>query len=454
MPAINLVTALPGPRSQELQARRKEHVTASLGQTVPLGVQSALGSLITDVDGNTIIDLIGGIGVLATGHNHPHVVKAVTEQAAQTLNPGMLVVNHDNYARVAETLNAHAPGDFRKKTILANGGAEAVENAVKIARYFTGRAGIVVFEGAYHGRTNLTMAMTSKYGLFKRNMGPFSPEIYRLPLPNMYRVPPGMTPEGYLAWSCDQLEHALTAYIDGSAIAAIVIEPVLGEGGIMPVPYAFLRKVREICDRVGAVMIADEIQSGSGRTGKLFAIEHSGVVPDMIIVAKSLGSGLPISAVVGRAEIMDAPHLGAVGSTYGGGPLACAAAVASLDLLTDPEFLAGGARIEASVRRVFAAVQRDVPALGDVRGLGGMMAIEFVHPDSGAAKTPWPELVLEIVGRSFRRGVIVMRAGLYTNAVRFLPALNIPQDELDEALNVVAEVVREVWRESAQPVLA
>lgn len=222
----------------------------------------------------------------------------------------------------------------------------------------------------------------------------------------------------------------------------------------MPVPYAFLRKVREICDRVGAVMIADEIQSGSGRTGKLFAIEHSGVVPDMIIVAKSLGAGLPISAAVGRAEIMDAPHLGAVGSTYGGGPLACAAAVASLDLLTDPEFLAGGARIEASVRRVFAAVQRDVPALGDVRGLGGMMAIEFVHPHSGAAKTSRPELVLEIVGCSFRRGVIVMRAGLYTNAVRFLPALNIPQDELDEAQDVVAEVVREVWRESAQPVLA
>ncbi|ULH14078.1 aminotransferase class III-fold pyridoxal phosphate-dependent enzyme (plasmid) [Deinococcus sp. KNUC1210] len=452
MPSIQLTTALPGPKSQAMQQRRRDHVTAALGQTVPLTVQSALGSLIHDVDGNTVIDLMGGIGVLAVGHNHPAVVQAITEQAQQAVNPGMLVVNHDNYAQVAELLNRHAPGDFRKKTILANGGAEAVENAVKIARYYTGRAGVVVFEGAYHGRTNLTMAMTSKYGLFKKNMGPFAPEVYRLHVPNMYRVPTGMTPEQYLQWSCDQLDFALTAYIDGSAIAAFVIEPVLGEGGIVPIPARFLEKVREVCDRVGAVMIADEIQSGSGRTGKLFAIEHSGVVPDLITVAKSLGAGLPISAVVGRAEIMDAPHLGAVGSTYGGGPLACAAAVASLNLLTDPAFLAGAERIEATVRRVFEDVQKDVPALGDIRGIGAMMAIEFVKDD---AKTPWPELVMEIVGRSFRRGVIVMRAGLFTNAVRFLPALNIPQDQLEEALDIVADVVREVYREqTAQPVTA
>ena len=442
--AINLVTALPGPESVRLQNRRKEHVTAALGQVVALSVKSAQGSLIHDVDGNTIIDLIGGIGVLAVGHNHPDVVAALVEQAQQAVNPGMLVVNHDGYAQVAELLNAHAPGDFLKKTILANGGAEAVENAVKIARYYTGRAGIVVFEGSYHGRSNLTMGMTSKYGLFKKNMGPFAPEIYRLALPNLFRIPPGMTEAAYLDWCDAQLEHALVAYIDGSAIAAIVIEPVLGEGGIVPVPAQFLRKIREICTRVGAVMIADEIQSGSGRTGKLFAIEHSGVIPDMVIAAKSLGAGLPISAVTGRAEIMDAPHLGAVGSTYGGGPLACAAAVASLKLLTDPGFLAGAARIEEAVRRVFGAVQQDVPALGDIRGIGGMMAIEFVKDDS---RTPWPDPVLEIVQRSFRRGVIVMRAGLYTNAVRFLPALNIPQEQLEEALSVVAGVVREVWAE-------
>jgi 4-aminobutyrate aminotransferase / (S)-3-amino-2-methylpropionate transaminase / 5-aminovalerate transaminase len=442
--AIKLVTWLPGPESVRLQNRRKEHVTAALGQVVALSVKSAQGSLIHDVDGNTIIDLIGGIGVLAVGHNHPDVVAALVAQAQQAVNPGMLVVNHDGYAQVAELLNAHAPGDFPKKTILASGGAEAVENAVKIARYATGRAGIVVFEGSYHGRSNLTMGMTSKYGLFKKNMGPFAPEIYRLPLPNLFRIPPGMTEAAYLDWCDAQLEHALIAYIDGSAIAAIVIEPVLGEGGIVPVPAQFLRKIREICTRVGAVMIADEIQSGSGRTGKLFAIEHSGVIPDMVIVAKSLGAGLPISAVTGRTEIMDAPHLGAVGSTYGGGPLACAAAVASLKLLTDPEFLAGAGRIEEAVRRVFGAVQHDVPALGDIRGIGGMMAIEFVRDE---ARTPWPDPVLEIVQRSFRRGVIVMRAGLYTNAVRFLPALNIPQEQLEEALSVVAGVVREVWDE-------
>ena len=443
-PAIRLVTPLPGPESVRLQNRRKEHVTAALGQTVALSVKTAQGSLIHDVDGNTIIDLIGGIGVLAVGHNHPDVVAALVEQAGQAVNPGMLVVNHDHYAQVAELLNAHTPGDFPKKTILANGGAEAVENAVKIARYYTGRSGIVVFEGSYHGRTNLTMAMTSKYGLFKKNMGPFAPEIYRLPLPNLFRIPPGMTETAYLDWCDAQLEHALVAYIDGSAIAAVVIEPVLGEGGIVPIPAQFLRKIREVCTRVGAVMIADEIQSGSGRTGRLCAIEHSGVVPDMVIFAKSMGAGLPISAVTGRAEIMDAPHLGAVGSTYGGGPLACAAALASLKLLIQPEFLKGAERIEEAVRRVFGEVQGDVPALADIRGVGGMMAIEFVKDE---ARTPWPDPVLEVVQRSFRRGVIVMRAGLYTNAVRFLPALNIPQEQLEEALKVVAEVIREVWAE-------
>ncbi len=444
MPHIKLNTPLPGPKSKALQERRAKAVSGGLGQANPIAIKRAHGSLVEDVDGNTLIDLAGGIGVLAVGHNPQSVVDAIKAQADELLHMCSIVANYEPYVELAEVLNGLTPGDFPKKTLLSNGGAEAVENAVKFARRFTGKQGIIVFEGAYHGRSNLTMSMTSKYNLFKKGFGPFAPEIYRLPMPNLYRTPKGMSEADYLEWSCWNLENALTAHVDATGLAAIVIEPVLGEGGFVPVPHAFLKKIREICDKTGAVMIADEIQSGFGRTGKVFAIEHSGVIPDIVISAKSLGAGMPISAVTGRAEIMDSPHVGGVGSTYGGNPLACVAALEAIKIITRPETLAAANRVERIIREVFEPLKTELPALGDVRGHGAMMVIEFVK--DRVTKEPWPEIVPEIVKRSFEQGVILIRAGLYTNCIRFLPALEIPEDQLREALGLIVTAAKAAYK--------
>lgn len=440
---IRLRTEIPGPKSRELLERRAKAVSRSLAQANPIAVARAHGALVEDVDGNLLVDLAGGIGALAVGHTPEGVVEALKAQAERFIHVCAIVANYEPYVALAEALNALYPGPGPAKTLLANGGAEAVENAVKLARAYTGRAGVMVFEGAYHGRTNLTMAMTSKYALFKKGFGPFAPEVYRLPVPNLYRTPQGMTEAEYLEWSLWNLENALVAHIDGSALAAIVIEPVLGEGGFIPVPHAFLRKLREIADRTGALLIADEVQSGSGRTGRMWAIEHSGVVPDLLVSAKSLGAGMPISAVTGRAEVLDAPHVGGVGSTYGGNPLAAVAALEALRILQSPGFLDRAREIEAKVRQVFEPLKARVPALGDVRGLGAMMALEFVKDPK--SKEPWPEFVLELVRRNAEKGVITIRAGLYSNALRFLPPLDIPLEMLEEALGVVAENVQEVY---------
>ncbi|WP_299429220.1 4-aminobutyrate--2-oxoglutarate transaminase [uncultured Meiothermus sp.] len=441
---IQQKTSIPGPKSQALQARRAASVSGALAQANGIAVQRAHGSLVEDVDGNTFIDLAGGIGVLAVGHTPQPVVEAIKVQADQLIHMCSIVANYEPYVAVCEALNRITPGSFAKKTLLSNGGAEAVENAVKFARRYTGRSGIIVFEGAYHGRSNLTMAMTSKWSLFKKGFGPFAPEVYRLPLPNLYRTPEGMTPEQYVDWACWNLENALVAHIDPSALAAIVIEPVIGEGGFIPVPPGFLRKIREVCDAHGVVMIADEIQSGSGRTGKIWAIEHSGVVPDLVVSAKSLGAGMPISAVTGRAEIMDSPHVGGVGSTYGGNPLACVAALKAIEILESPGFLERASQIERVVRETFEPMKNEIPVLGDVRGVGAMMALEFVK--NPITKEPWQEFAMETIKRASKQGVILIRAGLYTNCVRFLPALDIPQEMLREALGVVADAIRETNR--------
>ncbi|HEU4740356.1 MAG TPA: aminotransferase class III-fold pyridoxal phosphate-dependent enzyme [Meiothermus sp.] len=449
MSYINLKTPIPGPKSQELQARRAAAVTGALAQANPIAVKKAHGSLVEDVDGNTLIDLAGGIGVLAVGHTPESVVEAIKAQADELLHMCSIVANYEPYVALCEALNRLTPGDFPKKTLLSSGGAEAVENAVKFARRYTGRAGILVFEGAYHGRSNLTMAMTSKWGLFKKGFGPFAPEVYRLPLPNPYRTPNGMSEEEWVDWCCWNLENALTAHIDPSALAAIVIEPVIGEGGFIPVPHKFLRKIREVCDGAGAVMIADEIQSGSGRTGKMWAIEHSGVIPDLVISAKSLGAGMPVSAVTGRAEILDSPHVGGVGSTYGGNPLACVAALKALEILESPGFLERAKTLEHVVREVFEPMKSEIPVLGDVRGVGAMMALEFVKDK--ASKEPWSDFAMNTIKEAGKNGVILIRAGLYTNCIRFLPALDIPQDMFREALGVVANAIRTTHKAMMAP---
>ncbi|PYQ70137.1 MAG: hypothetical protein DMG04_25825 [Acidobacteria bacterium] len=443
MSYIRLNTEIPGSRARDLIARRTAAAPAGLGRATDVAVERADGGLVFDVDGNTLIDLAGGIGMLAVGHSPAEVVKAIQQQAAKYIHPCALVATYEPYVQLAELLNEITPGAFSKKTILANSGAEAVENAIKLARKYTGRPSVICFEGGYHGRTLLTLSLTSKYSLFKSGFGPFAPEIVRLPVPHVYRTPPGMTEEAYVDFGIRQLEHAFVAQVDPKAVAAVIIEPVQGEAGFIPVPPRFLARIRELCTEHGIVMIADEVQCGMGRTGRLFAIEYYDLVPDLITIAKSLGAGMPIAAATGRAEIMDAAHLGGLGSTYGGSPIACAAAIEAIGIIRRPEFLAHARALGDVMREVMNAWTMKYPIVGDVRGLGPMMVAEFVA-DRRSKKPATPDETLQIVREAVARGVILMRAGLYSNCVRFLPPLVMPEDMLREGLEVVGGAIEAV----------
>jgi 4-aminobutyrate aminotransferase/(S)-3-amino-2-methylpropionate transaminase len=441
MSYIRLNTEIPGPRAKDLIARRAAATPAGLGRATDVVVERADGGLVFDVDGNTFIDLAGGIGMLAVGHSPAPVVKAIQDQAAKFIHPCALVATYEPYVRLAELLNEITPGTFRKKTLLANSGAEAVENAIHLSRKHTGRPSIICFEGGYHGRTLLTLSLTSKYGLFKTGFGPFAPEIVRLPIPQLYRTPEGMTADQYIDFGIRQLETALVTQVDPQAVAAMIIEPVQGEAGFIPVPPRFLARVRELCTEHGIVMIADEVQCGMGRTGRLFAIEHYNIVPDLMTIAKSLGAGMPIAALTGRSEIMDSAHLGGIGGTYGGSPVACAAAIEAVNIIRQPAFLAHARRLGDVMREVMEGWKAESPIIGDVRGLGPMMLAEFVR--SRKTKEPAsPEETLAIVRQAVANGVVVMRAGLYSNGVRLLPPLTMPEAMLREGLDALGRAVR------------
>lgn len=440
MSYIRLNTEIPGPKAKQILARRAAAVPAGLARATDVVVERAEGSLVFDVDGNTLIDLAGGIGMLAVGHSPAPVVDAIRQQAEKYIHPCALVATYEPYIALAELLNDITPGTFTKKTLFANSGAEAVENAVKLARKYTKRSTVICFEGAYHGRTLLTLSLTSKYGLFKSGFGPFAPEIVRLPIPNTLRPPKGTTVDEYVDFGIQQLELAFTAQVDPSAVAAIIIEPIQGEAGFMPVPPRFLQRIRELSEQHGIVMIADEVQCGSGRTGRMFAVEHYAIVPDMIVSAKSLGAGMPIGAVTGRAEILDSAHLGGIGSTYGGSPVACVAAIAALNMIRQPEFLAHANRLGEVMREVLEGWKRQWPIVGDVRGLGPMQLVELVTDRE--SKTPLPASdTLAVVRRAVSQGVLLIRAGLFSNCIRFLPPLNTPEDMLREGLDVVGKAI-------------
>jgi 4-aminobutyrate aminotransferase/(S)-3-amino-2-methylpropionate transaminase len=442
-PAIRIVTEIPGPRSREIVARREAATPRGAARLTPIAVVRGEGAVVEDADGNRLLDFAGGIGVLAAGHCPPRVVEAITAQAQRLIHVCAIVASYEPYVEVAERLNALTPGSFAKKTLLINTGAEAVEAAVNVSRAYTRRQGIVVFEGAYHGRSNLTLAMTSKFGLFKQGLGPFAPEIYRFPFPNLYRRPPGFSEEEWVEWHCARLGECFISVVDPAHVAAVVVEPVQGEGGFVPAPFAWLRRLRELCDEHGIVLVADEVQSGFGRTGRLFAIEHSGVVPDVVTMAKSLAAGMPLSAVTGRAEIMDSVHPGGMGGTYSGNPLACAAAREAIETIARPEFLARSAEIGAKIRARLEKIQAEHPELvGDVRGLGSMLAIELV--EDAQSQKPSIEATQAVNAETLRRGVLTIRAGMNSNCVRFLPPLVISDAHLDEALDAVADAVRSV----------
>ncbi len=442
MPTIKLTTPIPGPNSQALVARREAAMSRGNGRLTPIAAVQAEGAAVTDADGNTLLDFAGGIGTLAIGHCPPQVVQAIQSQAADLIHLCAIVGTYEPLVSLCEKLNEITPGSHPKKTTLSNSGAEAVEAAVKFSRAYTRREAIIVFEGAYHGRTNMTMSMTSKYALFKKGFGPFAPEIYRLPFPNLYRRPAEMSEEGFVEYACRQLDNALIAQVDPAYVAAIVIEPVQGESGFLPVPPRFLEHIRNICDQHGIVMVADEIQCGFGRTGKLFACEHYGIVPDLITMGKSLGGGMPIAAVTGRAEIIDAPHPGGLGGTYSGNPVACAAALQAIDLINNDAFLARATEIGRKMRRHLKDIQAHHPdVIGDVRGLGPMLAMELVtDPET---KNPDMDLTGQITTATLQRGLITIRAGLYSNCVRFLPPLNITDDQLEEGMAILADVFDE-----------
>lgn len=446
---IRLSTSIPGPVSQGLMARKEQLIADAFSIHVPVAIAEAEGALITDVDGNVFIDLAGGLGCMNVGHSHPEVVTAIQEAAAKFTHTDFSVVMYDSYVRLAERLIAMAPGAFAKKACFFNAGAEAVENAVKFARKFTGRRAIIALEGAFHGRTNLTMALTSKVKPYKEGFGPFAPEIYRVPAPYSYRRPQGMSEAGHIAMCADALERALTTMVAPSETAAIILEPVQGEGGFVPLHPDYLKRVQAIARRHGILIIADEIQTGYGRTGTFFASEQLGLEPDLICVGKSLAAGLPLSGLIGRKEVMDAPGDSTIGGTYVGNPVCCAAANAVLDVMEGEGLVARANEVGAVFRKRFGALAERLAItpgsrlhVGEVRGLGAMIGMEMVR-DPGT-REPAPAEVAEVMAKCIRRGVIIVKCGIYGNVLRMLVPLMIPMDQLGEALDVVEQACVEV----------
>lgn len=434
-PERRIVTAIPGPRSLKLQQRREAVVASGVASAIPVYLQRAHGAIVVDVDGNQFIDLGSGIGVTTIGHTDPAVVAAATAQLRE-LTHGMFTISpYEAYVRVAELLAEHTPGDFAKKSVLLNSGAEAVENAVKIARKYTGRPGVAVLEHAYHGRTNLAMAMTFKSMPYKLGFGPFAPSIVHAPGSYPYRD--GLSGADAAKRTITYLEKAVAA----SDLACLVVEPIQGEGGFVVPADGYLPALAEWCTANGVVFIADEIQSGMARTGAYFASEHFGVVPDLVTSAKGIAGGLPIAAVTGRAEIMDASHPGGLGGTFAGNPVSAAAAVAVFSEIERRNLLAEAPRIEGVVKPALHALALKYPIIGDVRGIGAMLAIELVKP---GGTEPHPAAVAAITAYAAQHGVLLLSAGTHGNVIRFLPSLAISDELLREALGVLDEALATV----------
>jgi 4-aminobutyrate aminotransferase/(S)-3-amino-2-methylpropionate transaminase len=427
----NLVTAIPGPRSQELMTRKKSAVAQGVGTTMPVFAAEAGGGIVKDVDGNSLIDLGSGIAVTTVGNSAPRVVDAVREQVELFTHTCFMITPYEGYVAVAEALNRLTPGDHDKRTALFNSGAEAVENAIKVARAHTKKQAVVAFDHAYHGRTNLTMALTAKSMPYKSGFGPFAPEVYRAPLSYPYRDAKNVDGTAAAQRAITYIEKQVGA----GNLAAVVIEPIQGEGGFIVPAEGFLPTLAEWCTANNVVFIADEVQSGFARTGEMFACEHDGVVPDLIVTAKGIAGGLPLSAVTGRAEIMDAAHVSGLGGTYGGNPIACAAALATIETIETEGLVERARQIERLMLDRLHRLQADDDRLGDVRGRGAMIAVEIVK--SGTDE-PDPLLTNAVAAAAHQAGVIVLTCGTYGNVLRFLPPLSIGDDLLNEGLDIVA----------------
>ncbi|MGB2953506.1 MAG: 4-aminobutyrate--2-oxoglutarate transaminase [Gaiellaceae bacterium] len=434
---IDLKTEIPGPRSREILQRKERVVAEPLSVYLPIVIAEGRGATLTDVDGNTFIDFTGGVGCLNVGHSHPAVVAAAREQLERFTHTDFTIVPYETYVTLAERLTDSAPISAPAKAAFFNAGAEAIENAIKFARAYTKRSAVIAFEGGFHGRTLLALSLTSKTHPYKAGLGPFAPEIYRVPFPSEYRGP---TATEALA----ALERALVTQVAAETVAAIVLEPVQGEGGFVVAPPDFIEGVRRICDDNGIVLAVDEVQTGFGRTGKMWAIEHYGIEPDLIMVAKSIAAGLPLSGVIGRAEIMDAPGDSAIGGTFVGNPVAQAAALAVLDVFEDEGLCDRAGAIGETIRARMQTWHSRWDAIGDVRGLGAMLAIELVHDREST--NPAPETASAIVEAAAERGLLLLKSGIYSNCIRVLAPLVLTDAELDEALGV--------WEQALEVVLA
>jgi 4-aminobutyrate aminotransferase/(S)-3-amino-2-methylpropionate transaminase len=434
---IEIRTEIPGPRSREILERERHAVARPLIVHEPIVADRARGATITDVDGNTFVDFVGGVGVVNVGHNHPRVMEAICEQVDRFLHTDFTVVPYEGYVELAERLGALVPIDGETRAAFFNAGAEAVENAVKLARLFTKRQAVIAFEGAFHGRTWMALTMTSKTHPYKKGLGPFAPEVYRTLYPNPYR---GVDAGAALA----ALERLLRTHVSPDHVAAIVFEPQQGEGGFLPAPAEFVEGLRRVCDEHGIVLVADEVQTGFGRTGRMFAMEHFGVEPDLMIVAKSIAGGLPLSGVVGRAAIMDDPHSGAIGGTFIGNPVALAAALAVLDVFEDEQLVERAQLLGAAIRARMLDWQTRWEQIGDVRGMGAMLAIELVR--NPATKEPAPDLTERVIDEALQRGLLLLKAGVDGNCIRVLCPLTTSDAELDDGLRA--------WEDALAAVLA
>ncbi len=435
----NLITAIPGPKSAELIKRRGEAVSASLGTAFPVFIERAEGAIIIDVDGNSILDLGAGIAVLNVGHSASKVVENVKTQIEAFTHTCFMVVPYIGYVEVCEALNRLTPGTHKKKSALFNSGAEAIENAVKIARKFTKRSAVVVFEHGYHGRTNLTMAMTAKSMPYKDGFGPFAPEVYRMPLAYPYRCDACTKPceSSVLA----MVIHKIEKEIGASNVACIVIEPILGEGGFIVPCKGFLPGLAKFCKENGVIFIADEVQTGFARTGHMFACEDESVVPDLIVTAKGIAAGLPLAGVTGRAEIMDSIHLSGLGGTYGGNPVACAAALGAIETIEKDNLVERANKIGKIMNDALNAMAKKYPIIGEVRGRGAMQAIELVKPGT---TEPNPEALTQALKYCVSKGVLILSAGTYANVIRLLPPLMIDEALLKDGLAVLDEAIASI----------
>lgn len=430
----HIATEIPGPKSVEAIARRKEAVSGGLGMAYPAIIARAEGAIMEDIDGNRIIDLGSGIGVVNVGNANPRVVSRVTDAVNAFTHTNFTTAPYMGYIEVCEALNELTPGTFKKKSLLQNSGAEAVENAIKIARHYTKRQAIVVFEHAYHGRTNLTMALTAKNMPYKEGFGPFANEIYRMPMPYPYRWNGDVAT--MTADALADVTHKIEKEIGAQNVAAIIIEPIQGEGGFIVPPKGFLPGLSEYATAHGIVFIADEVQTGFARTGNYFAVEDENVVPDMIVTAKGIAGGLPLAAVTARAEIMDSSHVGGLGGTYGGNPIACAAALGAMEAIREEKLVDRAREIGKILNASLTAMAAKYSVIGDVRGRGAMQAIEIVIPGS---KEPNPSAMASVIKYCQTRGVLILTAGTYANVIRFLPPLVISDELLKDALNVLDE---------------